>query len=30
MYCVIKQIADRASKRYQERLCACGYQKWER
>jgi len=30
MYCVIKQIADPASKRCQERLCAYGCQKWER
>jgi len=31
MYSVIKQIADRmSSKRYQERDCACGYQKLER
>jgi len=30
MYFVLKQIADRASKRYEERVCACVYQKWDR
>jgi len=30
MYFVLKQIADRASKHYEERVCACVYQKWDR
>jgi len=29
-HCVIKQLADRASEHYQERVCTCSYQKRER
>jgi len=30
MYSVMQQTADRASKLYRNRICACVCQKWER